>query len=294
MAKRRNVQSFLAELDIPAESESTLSPDAICLPPQQPRRYFDPAKISQLAASIQKYGILEPLLVRPQGDKYELVAGERRYRAAQQVGLTELPVVIRQLNDQEALALSLIENLQREDLNPVEETEGILSLIGLELGISQGEVTAQLYKMRNESRASDNVVTNSDYEIIQSIFSSLGLLSWDSFITHRLPLLKLPSEVTEALRSGKIAYTKATAIARVKDEKARKKLLRDAIKHNWSLSEIRERIKALRPSSEILPLKSRWRDTSSRLQKAKVWENPDKQQQLEELLSQIEALIESE
>lgn len=294
MAKRRNVQSFLSNLKLPVESESTVSLDAIVLPSQQPRRYFDPFKINQLAASIEQYGILEPLLVRPQGTKYELVAGERRYRAAQQVGLSEVPVIIRQLNDLEAKAVSLIENLQREDLNPVEETEGVLSLIGLELGISPAEVTGRLYKMRNDSKVSDNVVTNSDNDIIQSIFQSLGLLSWDSFISHRLPLLKLPSEITEALRGGQIAYTKALAIARVKDEEARQNLLKEAIENNWSLSQIKERIKALRPTQETFLLKNRWRDVSSRLQKAKVWEHPDKQKKLEELLSQIETLIESE
>jgi ParB family transcriptional regulator, chromosome partitioning protein len=97
---------------------------------EQPRHYFDPEKLEQLVQSIAQHGILEPLLVRPlETNQYELVAGERRYRAALKLGLSEVPVVIRQLNDEEATQLALIENLQREDLNPIEETEGILQLL---------------------------------------------------------------------------------------------------------------------------------------------------------------------
>jgi ParB family chromosome partitioning protein len=118
-----------------------VSIESIHLPGQQPRRYFDPEKLQSLVRSISEQGILEPLLVRPLANKqYELVAGERRYRAAQIVSLTEVPVVIRQLSETEALQLALIENLQREDLNPVEETEGILQLLALKLESKQQEV----------------------------------------------------------------------------------------------------------------------------------------------------------
>jgi ParB family chromosome partitioning protein len=93
---------------------------------QQPRRYFDPEKLEQLKRSIEEHGILEPLIVRPlgggEGAGYQLVAGERRYRAARELGLKEVPVVVHQLSDQQAIQVALIENLQREDLNPVEET----------------------------------------------------------------------------------------------------------------------------------------------------------------------------
>ena len=89
------------------------------MPKKQPRRYFDPDRQAQLIKSVQEHGILEPLLVRPLADGlYELVAGERRYRAAQELGLKEVPVVIREFDDKQALQVALIENLQREDLNP--------------------------------------------------------------------------------------------------------------------------------------------------------------------------------
>ncbi|HEY9657319.1 MAG TPA: ParB/RepB/Spo0J family partition protein, partial [Allocoleopsis sp.] len=108
---------------------------AIKLPTKrQPRRYFNPEKMAQLVASVRVYGILEPILVRPLKDgNYELIAGERRLRAAQEVGLTQIPVVSHEVSDQEALKIALMENLQRDDLNPIEETEAILELLAIAL-----------------------------------------------------------------------------------------------------------------------------------------------------------------
>src|SRR5512136_1925538 len=92
----------------------------------QPRHYFDEGAMQELTASVREHGILHPLLVRPAGiGQYELVAGERRYRAARAVGLTEVPVVVREMTDSQAVQYALVENLQRQDLNPLEETEGI-------------------------------------------------------------------------------------------------------------------------------------------------------------------------
>jgi ParB family chromosome partitioning protein len=290
--QRRSISAFLD--DIPKEAESELAIAEITLPASQPRCYFDPNKMAQLAASIEKHGILEPLLVRPSNSSYELVAGERRYRAAIELGLETVPVVVRNLNDHEALAISLIENLQREDLNPVEETEGILSLIAIELDIQQEEVIAKLYKMRNELNGSDNVVTNPEHDTIQSVFRSLGLLSWDSFITHRLPLLKLPDEILEALRQGKLAYTKALAISRIKDEEQRRSLLEASISENLSIRQIKERIAALNPKPEKLPIQKQLDSAYSSLKKSKVWNNPDKKQRLESLLQEIESILKEE
>lgn len=292
MAKRRSITSYLAEL--PQESDSTLSLEKISLPASQPRRYFDTQKMSQLVASVEKYGILEPLLVRPKNSKYELVAGERRYRAAKEVGLVEVPVIIRELNDTEALAISLMENLQREDLNPIEETEGILSLISIDLGISKEEAISQLYKIRNESKVSDNVVTNPDYNKIHSVFSSLGLLSWDSFITHRLPLLKLPEEILEVLRQGKIAYTKALAISRLKDKEKRQNFLKEAVEKNLSIRQIKERIAEFKsPSIEQPGLQKQIDSAYRNLKKSKVWNDPKRRKRLEKLLKEIESIINS-
>ena len=296
-SKLRGVAALLGEVAPEAATQKAVAVTAIHLPPQQPRRYFDPDKLEQLVLSIKEHGILEPLLVRPRpGDEYELVAGERRYRAAQKLGLTEVPVVIRKLTDEEALALSLIENLHREDLNPVEETEGILQLLSLKLNMAVEETISLIYRMQNEAKGkvTQNVLGSQSGEEVKSLFDSLGLMSWESFASSRLPLLKLPTEVLDALRRGEIEYTKATAIARVKDVSARRALLLAAIEEKLSLTQIAERIKATRPSGSQDSLKERIKQASSRLQKAKLWDSPEKQQVLEKLLEQMEALLADE
>ncbi len=272
----------------------------------QPRRYFDPEKLEQLVQSVKQHGILEPLLVRPFADnQYELVAGERRYRAAALVGLTEVPVVVRELSDTEALQLALVENLQREDLNPVEETEGILQLLALKLNLPLPEIPPLLYQMKNafekdkgkNSDVRDNVIPNleSDAEQgVQGVFDDLGLMSWYSFTCNRLPLLRLPSDILEVLRRGEIEYTKAKALAQVKDETERRTLLEDAIAQSFSLTQIRERVKASKPATEDAPLASRLKTTYKKAQKSKVWNNPKKRKQLEKLLAQLEELIDKE
>lgn len=296
-SKLRGVAALLGEVAPEAATQKAVAVTAIHLPPQQPRRYFDPDKLEQLVLSIKEHGILEPLLVRPRsGGEYELVAGERRYRAAQKLGLAEVPVVIRKLTDEEALALSLIENLHREDLNPVEETEGILQLLSLKLNVAVEETISLLYRMQNEAKGkvTQNVLGSQSGEEVKSLFDSLGLMSWESFASSRLPLLKLPTEVLDALHRGEIEYTKATAIARVKDVSARRALLLAAIEEKLSLTQIAERIKATRPSGSQDSLKERIKQASSRLQKAKLWDSPEKQQVLEKLLEQMEALLADE
>jgi len=148
--------------------------------------------------------------------------------------------------------------------------------------------------MRNELNGSDNVVTNPEHNTIQSVFRSLGLLSWDSFITHRLPLLKLPDEILEALRQGKLAYTKALAISRIKNEEQRRSLLEAAISENLSIRQIKERIAALNPKPEKLPIQKQLDSVYSSLKKSKVWNNPDKKQRLESLLQEIESILKEE
>ena len=268
--------------------------ESIHLPQQQPRRYFDLDKLQSLVQSISSQGILEPLLVRPVGDdQYELVAGERRYRAAQIASLKDVPVVIRQLSETEALQLALTENLQREDLNPIEETEGILQLLALKLEITQQEVISLLDRLINTKRGfTDNVVSNEKKQLIEEVFGNVGRLSVESFRTHRIPLLNLPEDILEVLRGGKIEYTKAKAIARVNDEAARKKLLEDAITNSLSLSQIRELIKELKPAQQQSELKTRFDTTYKQMKQSKqLWQDPKKKKKLESLLSQLEKLI---
>ncbi|MEJ6487485.1 ParB/RepB/Spo0J family partition protein [Nostoc punctiforme UO1] len=305
-AKRRELKDFVFEnTELQNESQqptATVALSAISLPSQQPRRYFDPAKMEQLIQSVKQYGVLENLLIRPilnQEGQYELVAGERRYRAAQAVGLVEVPVTIRQLTDSEAFTIALVENLQREDLNPVEETEGILQLVALRLQCAKNEVVSLLYRMQNDvQRLNDNVIIQPEAESVKAIFGELGLMGWESFVSNRLPLLKLPEDILEALRSGKIEYTKAIAIARVKNEQRRKKLLEEASANGLSLTQIKEQVRSINDpktsKDKSNTVKQRITSILVRVQKNKVWSNPKKQKQLDKLLSQIENLLSDE
>ena len=132
---------------------------------------------------------------------------------------------------------------------------------------------------------------NSEYQVVEEVFAGLGLMTWESFVKNRLPLLNLPEEVMEALRSGQIAYTKAKAIASIKEHKKCQELLSAAIEEKLSLSQIRERIKALEPQPEIPPLKKRMNQVYRRLQKAKVWSQEDKLSRLEVLVAEMEAIL---
>ncbi len=163
-----------------APASITKLPLALIKPnPAQPRRIFDPVALEELVQSIREKGLLQPLLVRPKGDMYELVAGERRYKASQMAGLREVPVIIKDIGEREALELALIENLQREDLNPVEEAEGYKRLV--EMGMTQEEVARAVGKAR---------VT----------------------VTNALRLLQLTPEILRALEENKISAGHARAL----------------------------------------------------------------------------------
>ena len=148
----------------------------------QPRKEFDPAALAELADSIAAVGVIQPLIVRPLvSGGYQIVAGERRWRAAQSAGLTEVPVIIRELNDKEVDEIALIENLQREDLNPVEEAEGYRHLMN-EYGMTQEQVASRVGKSRPS-------VANS-VRLLELPDSVLGMLTaGDLTVGHVRPLL---------------------------------------------------------------------------------------------------------
>ena len=301
----KGIDAYIGET-APTPNNALIPIEKIQFPSQQPRRYFDPDQLKQLTQSVKEHGILEPLLVRPLADnRYELVAGERRYRAATAASLTEVPVVVKELTDDQALQLSLVENLQREDLNPVEETEGILQLLALQLDSTPEEARQLLYQMKNaiekrkkeESDSRDNVIPNLNSEReknIQSGFERLGK-NWYSFTCNHLPLLNLPEDILEALRQGKIEYTKAKALARVKDEQRRKQLLEKVLAYSLSLNQIRELIKEAQASKQQSELRTRFDATYKRAKQAKsLWSNAKKKKQLESLLARLEKLIDEE
>jgi ParB family transcriptional regulator, chromosome partitioning protein len=296
--------------ETPPQPTTMLAIAQIKLPLSQPRRFFDPKKLDELSRSISKLGVIEPLLVRPLvGDDYELVAGERRLRASKLAGLAEVPVVVRVMDDAFTAQVRLVENLQREDLNPIEETEGVLDLLVLSLDLTQDETISWLHKMRNvcdrykdeNSEVRHNVMSHSQSMLVEELFGWLGKMSWLSFVKNRLPLLNLPDDLLGALRSGDIEYTKALAISKVKPDVDRSKLLNDSITQDLSLVQVNQLVKSLKQGSKDLQvdaeqpsLQIRYKDVSRRFQQSPVWLNPKKHKSIEKLLSQIESLIDDE
>lgn len=185
---------------------SRIQPD-----PDQPRKNFDEEKLNELADSIRTYGMISPIVVKKRGALYEIVAGERRWRAARIAGLKEIPVVIKEVDEKTSRELSLIENIQRDDLNAVEEARAYQSLIE-EYGLTQEEVAARVAKNR-------------------------------STITNSLRLLKLEPEILTLLQDGKITQGHARALLAVEDTELRKKIAEKCTKENLSVREIETLVK---------------------------------------------------
>ena len=294
LPKMRGVEDLLS-MDVESPT-ATVNIDKIRLPAQQPRRYFDPEKLSQLVQSVKEHGILQPLLVRAVGGEYELVAGERRLRAAKEAGLTEVPIITKELSDHQTLQIALLENLQREDLNPVEETEGILELLCMELDLNSGEVISILNQAANAKKRNLDLTENvsRQLEIVGLVLQGVGRFTAESFRTSRLPLLNLPDDVLEILRQGQLEYTKARAIAKLKDDGERRELLDKVLNENLSLSEIKQLVKELTPGKITVKetLNAKYSELGKRLKNAQVWEDAKKTKKLEKLLSDLEQLLE--
>jgi ParB family transcriptional regulator, chromosome partitioning protein len=173
--------------------------------PSQPRKHFDESKLQELAESIREKGILEPLLVRRTDQGYELIVGERRWRAAQKAGLREVPVLVKEVEGRDAFEISLIENLQREDLNPIEEAEAFKHLIE-EFNISQDDLSKRIGKDRTT-------------------------------ITNTLRLLKLPLEVRNQLLQNRITSGHARALLSLENKEKQKELCALIIKKGLSVRE---------------------------------------------------------
>lgn len=210
----RGLSALLSETEAEGELR-TVSISVILPSPFQPRRNFSEESLAELAASIKSRGLLQPLLVREIAPgTYELVAGERRLRAAKMAGLSEVPVLVKHFSDEEALSVALIENLQREDLNPLEEAEGYRRLID-EFGLSQEEIARRVGKDR-------------------------------STVANALRLLRLPEEVKEDLYEGRLSAGHARALLALEDEglilEARKVIL----KRGLSVRETEKLVKKLK------------------------------------------------
>lgn len=184
-------------------AETKLRISEIVPNPNQPRTHFNETELNELSESIREHGVLQPLLVRKHGAKYEIIAGERRYQASKLADLTEVPVIIKDVNDEEMLALALIENLQRSDLNPLEEAKGYRQLID-----ASGMTQDALSKAVSKSRSS---------------------------ITNSLRLLDLPESVQQMVFEGKLTAGHARAILAVPYEDARIKLAERVVAEGLSV-----------------------------------------------------------
>jgi ParB family chromosome partitioning protein len=282
------LKGLVEEAKSPATSHLPLE---ALVPSPQPRRRFE--NLEALAESIREKGVLQPLLVRPLGDgRYAIVAGERRYRAAKMAGLAEVPVRVLDLSEKEARLLALVENLQREDLNPYEETLGVLDLLSEELGKTREEVVALLHRMRDEARGKvpRNVAGNSEAQKVEAVFKALGRMTWESFVRHRLPLLGLPEDLRAALEEGTIPYTAALELKKVKDPEARARLLEEA-KGGLSLRELRARVReALRREQAPHPLPKKVAARLARLDLEAL--PPEKRKRVEAYLEALHRLLE--
>ena len=179
----------------------------------QPRKQFDEAALADLAASIGQHGVLQPLLVRPlPGGGYQLVAGERRWRASRMAGLTEVPVVVREMTDREASELALIENLQRQDLNPIEEALGYRTLME-QYGMTQEEAARAV----NTSRPA---------------------------VANALRLLNLPTELTEMVQDGRLSAGHARTLLAFESEEAQKEAAAAVLKQDLSVRALEKLAKA--------------------------------------------------
>lgn len=172
----------------------------------QPRKHFDEEKLEELASSIQQHGLIQPIVLRKLKTGYEIVAGERRWRACRIVGLKEVPCIVKELTDEENMLLAIIENMQREDLNPIEEAEGLKQMIDT-YGLTQEQVSYSVGKSR-------------------------------PYITNSLILLKLPEEVRTLTASGEISVGHAKALAAVKDRDKQITLAKKTAKDGLSVRQI--------------------------------------------------------
>ena len=194
-------------------STVTLPLDEIVPNREQPRKQFDEEALADLSASIAQHGVLQPLLVRPMPDgTYQLVAGERRWRASRMAGLTEVPVVIRDMNEQEAAELALIENLQREDLNPMEEAIGYRTLMD-----NYGMTQEQAAQVVNTSRPA---------------------------VANALRLLQLPEAVAELVSAGKLSAGHARTVLAFEGEQAQTDAAKQAVDKGLSVRELEKMAKA--------------------------------------------------
>ncbi|MFA5059336.1 MAG: ParB/RepB/Spo0J family partition protein [Candidatus Omnitrophota bacterium] len=209
----KGLSALIPEKNISVKSESVtyLRTTEIKENSLQPRLDFDDAKLGDLISSIKEKGVLQPILVRRKGDGYEVIAGERRLRAAKSLDMEEVPVVIKNVNDQEALVIALVENIQREELNAIEEAQAFKKLIE-DFKFTQDDVAQSVGKDRTT-------------------------------ITNTLRLLKLPLEIQKAISGNSISVGHGRALLSIENESLQKKLFLKIVKNGLSVRAIEQLVK---------------------------------------------------
>lgn len=192
---------------------------AIVPNPEQPRLHFDEEKLAELSESIREHGILQPLVVTEAGSHFELIAGERRFQAAKKAGLTTVPVVVRSVSDREKLELAIIENIQRHNLNPIEEAKAYQRLVH-EFGMSQEEVAKKMGKSRPS-------------------------------IANTLRLLYLPVEIQRAVASGRISEGHAKALLAIENPEKQRAVFELIIKEELTVRETENRVRSVAVKSHV-------------------------------------------
>lgn len=223
----KGLDALFVDNNTDAASTSVLAISDIEPNRDQPRKQFDPAALADLADSIREYGVLQPLVVRPMTDgSYQLVAGERRWRAARMAGLSEVPVVVRELSDVQTMELALIENLQREDLNVIEEASGYKELME-KFGFTQEQVSAKVGKSR-------------------------------PVVTNALRLLNLPPEVLTMVETGQISAGHARALLAFEDDSAIRLIAKEILKKGLSVRQVELLAKKSRQEKKAPRQQSAW------------------------------------
>ncbi len=211
-----------------------VSLDKIVRNPAQPRTQFDPTTIRELATSIRERGVLQPVLLRPSGGAFQIVAGERRFLAAREAGLETIPAIVRQFTDREALLIALIENVQRENLNPMDEARAYYRL-AMEYGLPHEEIGQRVGRDR-------------------------------STVSNILRFNNLPNEIQAFLETGSISPGHARSLLSITSEKIQVDLAKSAAAHGWSVRELEERVRRTSSGkSAARPRKSPKRAFSSEL-----------------------------
>jgi ParB family chromosome partitioning protein len=258
--KRGMGRGLEAILSVSGEAQTSdelreLPVELIVANPNQPRRRFDEDALNALAGSLGDRGVLQPVLVRPKpGGTYELVAGERRWRAAQIAGLTEIPALVRPRDDAATLELALIENMAREDLNPIEEARACAALVE-ELGLTREDVGRRVGRGRVA-------------------------------VSNLLRLLDLPDETIEMLEREQLSEGHGRALLLAEDHVARRRLARDAVREGWSVRTVEARAREANKAGGA--------EKSKRAVRAKPSVHPDQQEAAATIATTLEEALGAE